>query len=264
MLAQIGGTLDGGWRVASRRCRCGSGGSNVRRRLCHGDDPILTTRMTRSHLIAIAGASGAGKTTLAHRLADALGVGSGAIIPMDAYYRDHPEFDLARRAAANYDAPESIDVTLLRRQLGLLRAGRPAERPVYDFRTHRRTGETVTLQPAPFLLIDGLLALHWPAIRGMADTRIYIEIDQATALARRIARDTRESGAAMKHPSAASGARRSGRATCGGSRRARASPTSGWTAPRPLGACVAAAVDHVRASAPAMSAARSRSKTRPS
>lgn len=263
MLAQIGGTLDGGWRVASRRCGCGSGGGNVRRRPCHGDDPILTTRMTRPHLVAIAGASGAGKTTLAHRLADALGVGSGAIIPMDAYYRDHPEFDLARRAAANYDAPESIDVTLLRRQLGLLRAGRPAERPVYDFRTHRRTGETVTLQPAPFLLLDGLLALHWPAIRGMADTRIYIEIDQATALARRIARDGRERGRDE------ASVRLQWRATVWPGYLRWIAPSARFAHVRvdgaaPLGACVAAAVDHVRASAPAMSAARSRSKTRPS
>ncbi|MXY25300.1 MAG: uridine kinase [Acidobacteria bacterium] len=217
--------------------------------------------MRRPHLIAIAGASGAGKTTLAHHLADALEVGPAAVIPMDAYYRDHPEYDLAKRAAANYDSPDSIDVTLLRRQLDLLRAGRPAERPVYDFRTHRRTEATISLRPLPFLLLEGLLVLHWPAIRGMADTRVYIEIDQATALARRIARDRRERG----------------RDEASVHRQWRATVWPGylrWIAPSarfahmtvdgaaPLEACVAAAIDQVRASAPATSAARSRSKTR--
>ena len=217
--------------------------------------------MRRPYLIAIAGASGAGKTTLAHHLADALGVGPAAVIPMDAYYRDHPEYDLARRAAANYDAPESIDVTLLRRHLDLLRAGRPAERPVYDFRTHRRTEETVSLRPLPFLVLEGLLALHWPAIRGTADTRLYIEIDQATALARRIARDRSERGRDE------ASVRRQWRATVWPGYLRWIAPSARFAHMRvdgaaPLGACVAAAIDQVRASAPAMSAARSRSKTR--
>ena len=213
--------------------------------------------MRRPYLIAIAGASGTGKTTLAHQLADALGVGPAAVVPMDAYYRDHPEYDMPRRAAANYDAPESIDVTLLRRQLDLLRAGRPAERPVYDFRTHRRTEATVSLRPLPFFLLEGLLALHWPAIRGMADIRIYIEIDEATALARRIARDRSERGRDE------ASVRRQWRATVWPGYLRWIAPSARFAHVRvdgaaPLGTCVAAALDQVRA----MSAARSRSKTR--
>ena len=217
--------------------------------------------MRRPHLIAIAGASGAGKTTLANHLADALGAGPAAVIPVDAYYRDHPDYDLARRAAANYDAPAAIDISLLRAHLDLLRAGRPAERPVYDFAAHRRTGETATVPPAPCLLLEGLLALHWPAIRAMADTRVFIEIDEATALSRRIARDARERGRDE------ASIRRQWRATVWPGYRRWVAPSARFAdvtvdGAAPIATAVAAVIAQVRASAPAVSAARSRSKTR--
>ncbi len=152
--------------------------------------------MPRAHLIAIAGASGAGKTTLAGRLAAALGACAPAapVVPLDAYYRDDPAEGPAARAARNYDAPESLEAALLLTHLERLRSGRAAERPSYDFRTHRRTARTVLMQPAPYVLVEGLLALHWPAIRALCGTKLFLQIDDRLALARRIARDTRSRG----------------------------------------------------------------------
>ena len=76
---------------------------------------------------------------------------------------------------------------------GSARAGPPSG-PTYDFRTHRRTAGTVTVRPAPYVLVEGLLALHWGAIRNLCATRVFIVIDEPLALARRIARDTRTRG----------------------------------------------------------------------
>lgn len=150
--------------------------------------------MARPHLIAIAGASGSGKTTLARRAAAALGPPDAAVLPIDAYYRDRPDATAAERAAANYDAPDAVDAVLLEAHLAALRAGRAVERPSYDFRTHRRTRATRTVRPGRHLLVEGILALCWPALRTLCDTTVFIRIDEETALARRMERDTRFRG----------------------------------------------------------------------
>ena len=147
------------------------------------------SRMAHPHLIAIAGASGSGKTTLAERAAAALP--EAAMLPLDAYYRDRPDATAEELEAVDYDAPEAIDAALLERHLLRLRAGRGIERPTYDFRTHRRTRDTRRIQPGRYLIVEGLLALHWPGLRTLYDTTAFIRIDEATALARRMARDTR-------------------------------------------------------------------------
>lgn len=145
--------------------------------------------MTHPHLIAIAGASGSGKTTLAERAAAALS--NAAMLPLDAYYRDRPDATAAELEAVNYDAPEAMDAALLETDLRRLRDGGSIERPIYDFRTHRRTRDTRTIRPGRYLIVEGLLALYWPGLRTLYDTTAFIRIDEATALARRMTRDTR-------------------------------------------------------------------------
>ncbi|MCY4633200.1 MAG: uridine kinase [Acidobacteria bacterium] len=150
--------------------------------------------MTRPHLIAIAGASGSGKTTLAQCLAAALGPPDATLLPLDAYYRDHPEATAAELDTANYDAPEAVDAALLEAQVRQLRAGRAVERPTYDFRTHRRTTATWTVRPGRYVIVEGILALHWSTLRNLYDTSVFLRIDVATALARRLARDCESRG----------------------------------------------------------------------
>ena len=152
--------------------------------------------MPRVHLIAIAGASGAGKTTLASRLAAALGASGRAapVVPLDAYYRDDPGDAPAVRAARNFDVPEALEAALLVAHLERLRSGRAVERPTYDYGTHRRAARTVTVRAARYVVVEGLLALHWPVVRALCATKVFMTIDERLALARRIARDTSTRG----------------------------------------------------------------------
>ena len=149
--------------------------------------------MNRPHLIAIAGASGSGKTTLAQRLSAAL-VPPAPVLPLDAYYRDRPQATAAELDTANYDAPEAVDAALLEAHMRQLRAGRAVERPTYDFRVHRRTTATWTVRPGRYAIVEGILALHWSTLRHLYHTSVFMRIDEATALARRLARDCESRG----------------------------------------------------------------------
>lgn len=286
MLAQIGRTLRRRRRVPSRCRRSfdGGDGNGIPGSIGHGailywrpvvpdgaPSPSSTSATGRTrlsgrehpslHLIAIAGASGSGKTTLAQHLANALGIAPDSVIPMDAYYRDHPEYGAAEHAAANYDAPDAVDIALLLAHLSALRAGRTVERPVYDFRRRRRATATATVHPAPVLLLEGLLALHWPEIRELAGTCVFIRIDAATALARRIARDRAERGRDE------TSVRQQWASTVWPSYERWVAPTARFAdvtvdGAVPVAPAATAVLNHVPPSVAAASAPRSRSKTR--
>lgn len=146
----------------------------------------------RSHLIGIAGASGAGKTTLALALADLLG--DAAVLSMDAYYRDLAHLDGAARARWNFDTPRAFDWDPFVADLSALRRRETVQRPVYDFTTHTRGAEVVPVEPRPYVIVEGLLVLHRPAVRRLLDTTVFLEVDDRTAIDRRLARDRRDRG----------------------------------------------------------------------
>jgi uridine kinase len=143
-------------------------------------------------IIGVAGGSGSGKTTIAEALTEAIqGVAS---IKHDAYYRHLPELSFEERTAVNYDHPESLETDLLVKHLEQLRDGLPIELPVYDFSLHLRSDETVTVAPAPVVLVEGILVLADSSLRAMMDLKVYVDTDSDLRLARRLERDIRERG----------------------------------------------------------------------
>ena len=148
---------------------------------------------TDPHLIGIAGPSGGGKTALADALRGALGE-AVPVVPLDAYYRDTGALPPEQQVARNFDHPDAIDDALLVDQLQVLAAGRPVDRPIYDFSTHRRLAETVHVVPASFVVVEGLLTFYWPRLRQLLGTRIFLDAEDELCLARRVARDTTERG----------------------------------------------------------------------
>lgn len=143
----------------------------------------------RPVIIGIAGGSGSGKTTIAESVVAAVGADTVSLIQHDAYYRDLPHLGLEDRAKVNYDHPDSLETELLIRHIEELRAGRAIQRPVYDFATHLRTVDTVTVRPEPVVVIEGILVLSEPELRKVMDLRIYVDADSDLRLMRRLRRD---------------------------------------------------------------------------
>ncbi len=147
-------------------------------------------------LVGIAGPSGSGKTVLSHRLAERLDQsGQGArILSLDSYYIDLHEWPLERRAHFNFDHPDSLDQELLVKQVRQLSQGEPIDCPVYDFATHSRSTVVDHIEPAPFILVEGLLALHFEDLRDLYTLKVYVQTSDETCFERRLSRDTRERG----------------------------------------------------------------------
>src|SRR5258705_620593 len=113
--------------------------------------------LQRPLVVGIAGGTGSGKTTVAHRLAGAMPAGRCVTIEQDAYYRDQSHLDPVERARINYDHPSSLESSLLAEHLRELRGGRAVEIPIYDFATHTRRTETRLVEPAPVIIVEGIL-----------------------------------------------------------------------------------------------------------
>ncbi len=145
-------------------------------------------------VIGIAGGSGSGKSTVARRVADALGRASVVFLDMDAYYRNLTHLTFEERRLVNWDHPDAFDLDLLAEQLATLASGRPIEKPVYDFVTHTRRDAYERVEPADVIVIDGILLFAEERIRDLCDVKVFVDADADIRVLRRIRRDTRDRG----------------------------------------------------------------------
>ncbi len=115
-------------------------------------------------------------------------------IEHDAYYKDQSHLSYEERTRTNYDHPDSLDNELFVEHLDALRAGRAVERPIYNFASHLREPTTVRLEPAPVIVVEGILVLALEAIRTRLDVKLFVDTDGDIRLMRRIRRDLEQRG----------------------------------------------------------------------
>jgi uridine kinase len=151
-------------------------------------------RAPKPFVVAVAGGSGSGKTTVARALGAALPAGASVTLEQDHYYRDRSELPLEQRVTVNYDHPDAIEFELLLRHVDDLVAHRGIDRPSYDFSVHARRTERIRLEPAPIVIVEGILALALPEMRERYDLKVFVDTDADIRLMRRIRRDLEERG----------------------------------------------------------------------
>jgi len=148
-------------------------------------------------LIGVAGGTGSGKTTLTQHLKDSFGP-DVTVISHDSYYKRQEGRTYEERAAQNYDHPSAFDTELLISHLHDLKEGRSIQCPVYSFADHNRTGETVTVDPARVIIVEGILIFQNPTLRELFDIKIFVEADADVRILRRILRDVEERGRTLQ------------------------------------------------------------------
>jgi len=144
--------------------------------------------------VGIAGGTGSGKTTVVRKLIEMLPPGEVVILPQDSYYKDNSHISIEERQKINFDHPDSVEWPLLMAHLAELRAGRPIEMPVYSYLTCLRSKETIAINPAEVVVVEGILILVDPGLRSMLDIKVFVDADADDRLGRVIQRDIVERG----------------------------------------------------------------------
>ena len=145
-------------------------------------------------VIAIAGGSGSGKTTVANVIMDRIGREHIAYLPHDAYYKDLTQLAPSQRASVNFDHPDSLDTGLLIDHIKQLKEYQQVDLPIYDFKTHSRTAQTILIDPQPVILVEGILIFAEAELRSLFDIKIFVDTDPDIRFIRRLQRDISERG----------------------------------------------------------------------
>ncbi len=144
--------------------------------------------------IGITGPCGSGKSYMSAHLAESLEKNNirCEVIVSDHYYKDIGPLSKEDMKKINFCSPDAIDFLLLEKHLALLKNGCSIDRPKYDMKSASRKKETVKIEPAEVIIIEGLLILSSQYIKELCQLKIFLEFPLDLCLARRLFRDHHE------------------------------------------------------------------------
>ena len=145
-------------------------------------------------VIGVAGGSGSGKSTVTREVLASIGPEMAAVVMQDDYYSDQSHLSPQDRRKTNYDHPQAFDWPLMVQQVQALCRGEAIEMPVYDFAADNRSNRTITVKPAPVIVVEGLFALFDADLRKMMSLKIFVDTAADVRFIRRLQRDISERG----------------------------------------------------------------------
>lgn len=150
------------------------------------------------YLIGIAGGSGSGKTTFAHKVFNRVNH-KACLISMDSYYLDVlPDDLLTAKGNPNFDHPEAFDWKLLYTHLEQLKNGESIQAPIYDFKTSSRKEETILIEPEKVIIFEGIFSLFDKKIRSLMDIKCFLHVEADIRFTRRLHRDVNDRGRSLE------------------------------------------------------------------
>ena len=152
------------------------------------------THNNKPFVIGVAGGSGSGKSTVTRQVLASIGPEMTAVVFQDDYYCDQTHLSPEARRTTNYDHPDAFDWPLMVQHVQALRRGESIEMPTYDFTQDNRARQTVTVKPAPVIVIEGLFALYDADLRDMMSLKVFVDTASDVRFIRRLQRDMAERG----------------------------------------------------------------------
>ena len=148
------------------------------------------------YIVGIGGGSGSGKTHLLNQLAGRFPAEALSIISQDNYYKPESDCEPLRDETGNinYDHPDSVDLDRLVADLKDLQAGKTIQVHEYLFEAKDRKAQTLTYNPTPLILVEGIFTLCHPPLIRLFSLTIFLDAHEEVRLERRINRDLRERG----------------------------------------------------------------------
>ena len=172
---------------------------------------FIAARADTVGVLLLAGPSSSGKTTSSHRLSTRLaklGIRTQTV-SMDDYFMTIDQSD----PTIDYEAPERLDIELLRQHIHILAEGGEVRLPHFDFQTGLAgmSDQVISREKGTVVIFEGLHALSElfntagkavriyvsPCMRVTQDNRVYLTAE-ALRFMRRCARDIRFRGASFE------------------------------------------------------------------
>ncbi len=149
------------------------------------------TRARRPIMLAIAGDSGTGKTTLTAGLVEALGRDRITSVAADDYHR----YDRQERKDLPFTPlnPKCNYMEIMDQHFHHLSMGHPILKPIYDHDTGELSRPEY-VQPAEFVIVEGLLPLYTKRSRACFDITVYLDPPEDIRIAWKLRRDTTKRG----------------------------------------------------------------------
>ena len=116
------------------------------------------------------------------------------VIPQDSYYYDIGYKSDQEKRDTNFDHPDAIEWDLLCRHLKDLKEGKAIDQPQYSFISCSRLKETVRVEPADVVIIEGILIFTCKELLDQMDIKIFVDADDDDRLMRVMERDISERG----------------------------------------------------------------------
>ena len=148
-------------------------------------------RSVRPILLAIAGDSGTGKTTITAGLAEALGPERITSVGADDYHR----YDREERKGLPFTPlhPKCNFIDIMEQHLQHLSQGHPILKPVYNHDTGK-LDRPEYIVPRDFVIVEGLLPLHTKVARACFDITVYLDPPEEIRIAWKLGRDIKKRG----------------------------------------------------------------------
>lgn len=147
--------------------------------------------MPRPIMLAVVGDSAAGKTTLTAGIARLLGPERVVTICVDDYHR----YNRKQRQELGISAldPRCNYIDIMEQHIRALRGNEPILKPVYNHSTGNFDPPEY-VQPAPFIIIEGLLGLYSSTLRNQFDVKVYLAPPEPLRAKWKVKRDTAKRG----------------------------------------------------------------------
>ncbi|XP_036198474.1 uridine-cytidine kinase 2 isoform X3 [Myotis myotis] len=145
-------------------------------------------------LIGVSGGTASGKSSVCAKIVQLLGQNEVdhhhkqvVILSQDSFYRVLTSEQKAKalKGQFNFDHPDAFDNELIFKTLKEIMEGKTVQIPVYDFVTHSRKEETVTVYRADVVLFEGILAFYSQEVRDLFQMKLFVDTDADTRLSRR-------------------------------------------------------------------------------
>jgi len=147
--------------------------------------------VTRPVMLAIAGDSATGKTTITEGLVKALGEERITSVGTDDYHR----YDREERKSLPFTPlnPKCNYIEIMEQHLQLLAGGQPILKPVYNHDSGKFE-RPVWVKPADFVIVEGLLPLSTKLSRACFDVSVYLDPPEDIRVTWKLKRDTKKRG----------------------------------------------------------------------